>query len=161
MKDKKKIALFLAKFFAIFAVFEFLLQVVDISFFQEGITAFQAGLLGLRFEKISIFLNGSTFLITPSCTGLVSTIILGAIIFSLKKPELKQKTAIFFAGTALLMVANQFRLYFVLLSGKFWGAQTAEIVHVASWFATTVAIIFAWYYFTKKTTKIKDFEGFL
>ncbi len=161
MRDKKKIALFLAKFFAIFAVGEYLLQVADISFFQEGITAFQAKLLGAGFEKISIYLNGSTFLITPSCTGLVSTIILGAIIFSLKKPEFKQKTAIFLAGTALLMIANQFRLYFVLLSGKIFGVQAAELVHVASWFATTIAIIFAWYYFTKKKTGAKDFTGFL
>ena len=133
----------------------------DISFFQESITAFQANLLGADFDGIKIFLNGGVFLITPSCTGFVSASILGAIIFSLKKPKLKQKIGIFLAGAVLLMVANQFRLYFVLLSGKFFWVQTAELVHVASWFATTAAIIFAWYYFTKKTAKIKDFEGFL
>ncbi|MBI2598103.1 MAG: exosortase/archaeosortase family protein [Candidatus Diapherotrites archaeon] len=161
MNSKKKIVVFLIKFFAIFALFHYFLLVVNLSFFEDAIAGFQARLLGLGFEKNSVFAKDGAFLITSSCTGLVSTIILGAIIFSLKKPSRKEKIWIFFGGTALLLIVNQFRLYFVLLIGKIFGVQAAELAHIASWFATTAAIIFAWYYFTKKMTKTKNFEGFL
>lgn len=159
--DKKKIAGFLIKFFLIFGVLHFLLLQIDITFFQKAIASFQAGLLGAESDGISVFVENTVFLIVSSCTGLVSAIILGSIIFSLKKPVLKQKIIIFLIGTILLLLANQVRLFIVLLSGKFFGLKVAEAVHVLSWFATTVAIIFAWYYFTKKLTKEKNFNGFL
>lgn len=161
MQDKKKIFWFCAKFFLIFGIFYYAILLVNISFFENAIAAFQANLLGLNFKENQIFVNNSIFLIVSSCTGVVSTIILGSIIFSLKKPQIKEKAAIFLAGTLLLMIVNQFRLYFVLWSAILFGVQVAELVHIVSWFATTVAIIFAWFYFTKRITKIEDFDGFL
>ena len=161
MKFNRPIIEFLVKFFVIFGVLHALLLVVDLVFFQKAITEFQAGLLGLPFNETSIFIDNVAFLIVVSCTGIVSAIILGAIIFSLKKPPIKEKIIIFLAGTTILLIANQFRIYFVLLVGMFFGVHWAEIAHVLSWFATTIAIIFAWFYFTKKITKIDDFSGFL
>ncbi len=162
MKNNKKgIAFFLVKFFALFTILHILLIVVDLSFFQNAIASFQAELLSVPFAGNAVFIGEGNFLITASCTGLVSSIILAAIIFSLKKPGLKQKVLIFLGGTILLLVVNQVRLLFVLFSAKLFGVFFAEIVHVFSWFATTVAIIFAWYYFTKRLTKIDSFEGFL
>ena len=158
---EKKQAVFLLKFFALFGLAHFLLYAVDISFLQAVLAKTEAGLLGLRSNESLVFISKQAFEITPSCTGLVSGITLGALVFSLKKPEMKKKLPIFLAGAAGLFILNFLRVYFVLLSGIWYGVGVAESVHVASWLAMTAGIIGSWYFLTKKITGIKDFDGFL
>ncbi len=158
---EKKQLVFLAKFFGIFGLFHALLFVIDVSFMQHFVADVTSSMLGLQRNGFDIFIGGDVYAIVPSCTGLVSAIILASIIFSLKKPELKEKVTVFLVGVALLFVVNIFRVYFVLLAGIWFNVQIAELVHVASWFLMSGAIILAWFFFTKKITGIKDFEGFL
>ncbi|MDO8660572.1 MAG: exosortase/archaeosortase family protein, partial [Candidatus Woesearchaeota archaeon] len=87
--------------------------------------------------------------------------ILAGVIFALRKPELKTKFIMFFAGTLVLLVANVFRIYFVLLAGKEFGVPIAELFHTISWLAMSGIILFFWYYATIRLTGIKNFEGFL
>ena len=71
--------------------------------------------------------------------------------------SLKLKAGIAILGIALLFLINILRVYFVLLAGKLYGIQTAELVHTASWLAMTAIIIAIWYYLTKKLSG-KKFE---
>ncbi len=160
MFDKKS-ALFLAKFFLIFGFFHWLLFVIDVSWLQELIAQIESLLTGLPRNGSLIFIGTATYAIVPSCTGLVSAIILGAIIFSLKKPGLKQKIGVFAVGVVALFLVNLVRVYGVLLVGVNFGVKAAELAHVVSWLAMSAAIIFAWFFLTKKMTGIKSFEGFL
>jgi len=159
-KHKKKIA-FLLKFFAIFAFAEILIFYVDFSALENFIAAQSASYFGLPWSGNAIFVPDGTFLITSSCTGLVSMSILAAIIFSLRKPKLEQKFGIFIAGAALLFILNYIRVFLVVGIGKYHGIAAGEIAHVISWFTTAALVLILWYYFTKKVAKVKDFAGFL
>ncbi|MDO8634020.1 MAG: archaeosortase/exosortase family protein [archaeon] len=160
MIDKKSFV-FLSKFFAFFGFFQWLLFVVDTSWLQDFLAGIEALLLGLERNGNILFIGRDAYAIVPSCTGLVSAIVLGAIVFSLKKPGMKQKIGIFSASVAVLFLVNIVRVYFVLLAGQAFGINAADAVHVASWFLMSGAIILAWYYFTKKITGIESFDGFL
>lgn len=157
----KKTALFLVKFFLFFGFFHGLLFVIDLTFLQKWLASFEAGLLGLPHEGILVFVKSQAYAIVPSCTGLVSAIILGAIVFPLKKPEFKQKLGIFFAGAVVLFLVNLARVYFVLVVGIAYGVQAADLFHVFTWFVMSATIVFAWFFFTKKITGLKGFDQFL
>ncbi len=161
MKLEKKEILFLAKFFAIFLILEWAINTIDLSAAQALIASTVAGFMGLKTVGNLIFVSDGAFEIVPSCTGLVSTGILAAIIFSMKKPELGKKIAIFAAGSLLLIALNYFRVMTVVLIGKLYGVQAGEITHIISWFSTAAFVIGLWYYFTKKITGVKNFSGFL
>jgi len=152
---------FLAKFFALFFVLQFLVLVADLGFLQNAISEGISAMAGLENSGKFIRVKDGAFEITPSCTGLVSAAILAAVIFSLKRPELKKKTIMLIAGTAVLLVLNYFRVLFVVIAGREFGIGAAEILHVISWFVMSAGIIIVWYWFTKKLAKIESFDGFL
>lgn len=153
--------IFLAKFFVVFFVFEWLLTFLRAEPLQDFIASSQAAFFGLKTSTNLIFVEDGIFEINSSCTGLVSSIILGAIVFSLKKPELPKKIAIFLSGALLLVFLNYFRVMAVIFVGVHYGMRAAEIVHVISWFSTTAFVIGIWYLFTKRISKVKNFAGFL
>jgi len=157
--DKRVV--FLLKFFAIFSVLHYLLLVVNLRPMQEFIAKSQAMLLNLTYDGTLVRIGSETFEITPSCTGLVSSIILAAIVFSLKKPGLKSKTATLAIGVIFLLAANYVRVYFVLLSAIAFGGRAAEAVHIITWFLTAALVIVVWYYGTKRIAKVKEFNDFL
>lgn len=157
----RKEVIFLVKFFTIFVVFEAIINFVGAGLLQDTITASIADFFSLPSKGNMIAVSEGFFEINPSCTGLVSTIILGAIIFSLRKPELKEKAIIFTAGAILLLVLNYFRVLLVIYFGVNYGMDAAGLVHILSWFSTTVFVIGIWYLFTKKITGVKNFAGFI
>ncbi len=154
-------ALFLAKFFAAFFALEAAVNYFGFPLLQEFIASTQAGMLGLTSAGSLVFAKEGIFDINPSCTGLVSSSILFAIIFSLRKPEMQKKIVIFLSGAALLLILNYFRVLAVLWTAREFGPGAAEIVHIASWFSTTAFVLALWYFFTKKITGAKDFSGFM
>ena len=160
MVSYSKEIIFLAKFFAIFFTAEFLINTFRAPMLENFLSGSVAQILGLQSFGNLIFVTTGAFEITPSCTGLVGASILGAIIFSLKKPQIKQKISVFIAGTLLLFVLNYLRLILVVLAGKYHGLEVAEIVHVVSWFSTAIFVLLIWYEFTKKLTGVKNFSGF-
>ncbi|MBN2127720.1 MAG: archaeosortase/exosortase family protein, partial [Candidatus Diapherotrites archaeon] len=138
MELKKSIE-FAIKFFLIYFVLQFLIYFFDLSFLENAIASFIAGILSLSVSGNAISFNETLFIITPNCTGLVSASVLSAVVFSLKKPELKEKIKIFLIGAVLLFLINLIRIYFVILAGIYFNA--AELMHVISWFAMTAFIL--------------------
>ena len=118
----QKNVLFLCKFFVIFAVLQAIIYVLPVSGLNAWIAGLEAGFFGLEASGISIKAGEIDFVITNSCTGLVSGSILAAIVFSLKKPDLKKKAAMFGIGAALLFLVNLVRIYFVIAGGLAYGA---------------------------------------
>jgi exosortase/archaeosortase family protein len=157
----KKVIMFLAKFFAIFAVLHTLIYLVDLSWLQNSIALFEAGLLQAPVHNSLILINQNVFNISASCTGLISSFILAAVVFSLKKPEIKAKVMLFAAGSALLFLVNLLRVYLVLLSAQLYGLLAATWLHFISWFVMSALIIGIWFYLTASYMKIKSFRGFL
>jgi exosortase/archaeosortase family protein len=157
----EKEAFFLLKFFAIFVFLELLLYIIGFESLQIMIAKSQAKVLNLVSEGNNIFSDSGIFEINPSCTGLVSGIILAAIVFSLKKPDLPKKLVVLVSGALVLFVINYFRVLVVIWSGIEFGMQVAEAVHVVSWFSTTFFVFGIWYYFTKFISGVKNFDDFI
>ena len=154
-------ALFLAKFFIIFGVLQTIIYFAPITPLNAWIAGFEGSLTGLESEGIRISSENANFIITNSCTGLVSGSILAAIVFGLRKPELKLKAGIFLAGAAALFLVNLARIYFVVAAGLAVSAGFAETLHTVSWFVMSGAIIALWYCLTKRHAGIKDFSELL
>jgi len=142
-------------------VLHLLVWSINIKFLEEWLAGTEAGLTGLQGKGNIIFLKEEKIEINPSCTGLISASILAAVIFSLRKPEIKKKIAIFLGGAAILFLLNIVRVYFVLLIGINYGAKTAEFAHEITWLSTAAFIVILWYYFTLRTTKSKEFHELL
>ncbi|MFH1257270.1 MAG: exosortase/archaeosortase family protein [Candidatus Diapherotrites archaeon] len=155
--EKKAMLSFLAKFFIIYGVLQGLILFLDLSFIQTALAGLSAAMVSAQANGVFVRINSGAFEVTASCTGLVSASILAAIIFSLKKPEMKKKFLFFIAGAVALFLVNIARLYLVLSIGKAFGINAAETAHVLSWFAMSAAIIALWYYGTKKLIGIKEF----
>jgi exosortase/archaeosortase family protein len=154
-----KISLFLIKFFAIFFILTTLVELLDLLFFTEWLAFISAMPFKVNVVSNLVFVNGENFLVTNSCTGLVSASILAAIIFSLKKPLIKQKILLFLFGMGILLVLNIPRLMLVL-----WSASVgldAELVHIITWFFMSIFILIIWYFGTKRIAKINDFSELL
>jgi len=161
VKLNKKYLLFLVKFFAIFLFLEFFVFGTNLTFLQEFIAKTQADFFGLKNVKNFIFISDGIFEIVPECTGIVSTSILASIIFSLKKPEMKKKLLIFGLGFMLLFIVNYLRVLSIVWVGIEFGMETAETLHIISWFVSSGIVLALWYYFTKRITGAKNFSGFL
>jgi exosortase/archaeosortase family protein len=91
----------------------------------------------------------------------VAGFILIAIIFALKKPELKDNIAIAVLGSAALLLINLLRVYLVLLAAISFGVQWAEAMHFFSWFVMAALVIGIWYYSVTRVYKKKNLDGFL
>lgn len=157
MLEKKSIAFF-AKFFGIFFIGQTAIGFFPLAFIQESIASLQSKLLSVPAAGNIVFANGANFVINEYCIGTLSSIMLLAIIFSLKKPDTKTKLLMWAAGTIVLFIANIFRVYFVLLSAIWFNPKVAEAVHVASWLFVSALIIFVWYTLTKKMVGTKRFH---
>jgi len=157
---QKKIS-FLLKFFTIFVFGEIVIPFLPLRGIEDGITGIEANALNLQATGNTVLVGESNFLINAYCIGTVSSLILLAIIFSLKRPELKTKIGLWAIGTAILFTVNLGRVYTVLWSGVRFGAQTAEAVHIISWFVVSGIIIGLWYYLTKRIAKIEKFNELL
>jgi exosortase/archaeosortase family protein len=165
-KNNIKIGLFLLKFFVIFTILSTIINLLDLTMLNSWLAYISAttstNLLvgpGLFVLDNVIFLNGNKFIVTNSCTGLVSASILASVIFSLKKPEIKKKIVLLLVGTIILLFFNIPRLMLVLLSAK--AGFDAELIHIFTWYIMSGLILLIWYYGTKRFTNIDDFSELL
>lgn len=165
LDENSRIILFLFKFFLLLAVLYFVLLMVDFSWLENLIAQWVGNILPVTIQQNQIIISSDPsvgrFLINSSCTGLQSIFVLLAVIFSLGKPKLKEKIKLFALGSIALFAINWVRLVAVIGSGLMWGISTAEIIHIASWFAMTFAILGIWFVSVKKTTRIKRFNELL
>jgi len=156
-----KAAVFLTKFFAIYAVLQLLILFAPLGPLKEFIASVEAGLLGAEAYGSLVILGGHRFEIVANCTGLMGISVLAAIIFSLRQPETRKKLALVGAGTLVLFPLNIVRVYFVLLAATAFGAEIAEALHVVSWFGVSAAILLLWYYLTKRVSGKDSFAKML
>jgi len=148
---RKNELLFLLKFFAVFLALQYLLVAFEPFFLESSLASFEAGLLGLKSEGNIIYISGNPFVVSPNCSGLLSAAVFAAIVFSLRKPGIKGKIVTAAIGAVSLFILNIGRLYVVLASGKAYGVQFAETVHMLSWFFVFGAVIAIWYVLAKKS----------
>lgn len=153
--------IFLIKFSIIFIILTTLIELIDLSFAQNFVAQLTANFSRLNFSGINIFVKEDVFAITKLCTGFLSIAILASIIFSLSKPQIGKKIKIFLVGAVALFLLNIVRVILVLEIGKSFGASAAQLFHIISWFSTAALIIIAWYFFTKRITKIENFSELL
>jgi exosortase/archaeosortase family protein len=154
----KKIFFFIIKFFGIFIVLNLLIELSDLSFLTSFIANVSASFLGMQYLN-NIIIGKTFFIITNSCTGLVSTSILASIIFALTKPELKKKIVLFLVGAIVLLIVNIPRIILVLYVSKL-GFDTG-LVHELTWFLMSAIVLIIWYYGTKRIEKINQFNELL
>lgn len=154
-----KLGFFLAKFFLIFVILTAIVEILDLSVLTEWLAIVSAIPLGMVVAGSLVFVDGQIFAVTNSCTGLISASILAAVIFSLRKPELKEKVLIFIAGLTILLIVNIPRLMLVLWSASV--GMDANLVHVFTWYVMSALILLIWYYGTKRIAKINDFSELL
>ncbi|VVB74177.1 Uncharacterised protein [uncultured archaeon] len=152
----KKIIWFCAKFFVIYFVLQFLIELADLSSLNNFIAYASASLIGIGYLGNTVFVAGEVFTVTNLCTGLVSASVLAAIVFSLRRPKLGQKAILFTSGLVLLMLINIPRVSLVLYSAML--GFDAELVHTFTWFIMSAAVLLIWYYGTKRIAKVKDFS---
>jgi exosortase/archaeosortase family protein len=152
----KRILFFLAIFFLIYFILGEIINLLDLSILTNAIASFSASFLGGAVSGSTVTINGAKFVVSNMCTGLVSASILAAVVFSLRKPELKKRVALFAAGTALLMLINIPRVILVLAAAKM--GFDAEMVHMLTWFLMSAAILLIWYYGTKIWAGVSDFS---
>jgi exosortase/archaeosortase family protein len=155
-KRDKPIFVFLAKFFAIFAVLEILINIVNLSVLTNLITLIVANFFDLPFTHDTIFVNCTEFMVTNSCTGLVSLAILIAITLPLKGMNLKKRLGIIIAGAVLLLSVNIPRIGLVIYAAML--GYDAEFVHELTWFFMSAVILLVWYYGIKFIEKKKEFS---
>ncbi|MFA6268381.1 MAG: hypothetical protein WCW13_06670 [archaeon] len=154
--DTKKIVFFLIKFTIIFLVLTIIIENADLSFLTQFIASLVAPVLGLTNTANIIGVGGLNFLITNSCTGLVSASILASVIFALKKPSLLKKAGLFTAGLVLLLIINIPRIMLVLFAAQI--GFDSELVHEITWFLMSALILIIWYYGTKRILKKEEFS---
>jgi exosortase/archaeosortase family protein len=154
-----KILFFVIKFFLIFFILEAIINALDLSPLNNFLTQTACGFFKLSCVENIVVLKEQIFLITNSCTGLVSASILAAVIFSLKKPSIGKKFILLLAGTIVLLLANIPRILLVIYSAL--NGFDAELMHTITWFVMSAIILLIWYYGTKKITKIKEFGELL
>lgn len=156
-EKKRKMALFVTKFFLIYSVLYALILLTNTFYIEEGLAKALHYFTGKgMLEGNTIMFDGEGFQINESCTGLVSASILAALVFSLPKPEAWKKTLIVLCGALIMLAVNFFRVTGVITLGYYYGAETAEILHIASWFLTSGILLIVWYYLNKKISKVKE-----
>ncbi|MCX6804273.1 MAG: exosortase/archaeosortase family protein [Candidatus Diapherotrites archaeon] len=150
------ILFFIIKFLIIFAIATIIVTSVDLSFINKAITSLSAGLVGLTYEGAALSIGNSAFLVTNSCTGLISAGILAGLIFASRNPKFKKKLALFIFGAVILVLVNIPRIALVLLAAK--SGYNAELVHELTWFLMSAVVLVIWYYGIKHFGKINDFK---
>ena len=156
LNNNKSIIIFLTKFFSIFIVLEILINIINLTFLTNTITFLVANFFNLPYTNSTIFINTYSFIITNSCTGLVSLAILCAITLPLKRMELKKRALILVIGALFLLTLNIPRIGLVIYAGLI--GFDAELVHEFTWFLMSAIILLIWYYGIKLIQKEKDFS---
>ncbi|MBN1940701.1 MAG: exosortase/archaeosortase family protein [Candidatus Diapherotrites archaeon] len=149
--------IFIIKFFAVFLILQFLILTLPIEPLKNFIASTEAGALGMQSAGSTIFFDSHKFEVTENCTGLLSGAILAAVIFSLRKPDLRKKFSFALIGALGLFLLNFPRIYAVLWAAKAFNPESAELLHEITWITTALFVIIIWYFGTKKILGIKNF----
>lgn len=156
IKDNKSILIFLAKFFGLFLIFELLINLADLSILTNLLAMIVGTFFNLPYLGNTIFVDSTQYIVSNSCTGLVSLAILIAITLPLKEMALKKRLGIILIGAFLLLTLNIPRIGLVIYSSLL--GFNAEMVHELTWFFMSAVILVIWYYGIKFIEKKKEFS---
>ena len=140
----KESVLFLLKFFITFFVLHTIILNLNLDFFNSFLAFISASYLGLDFISNIILVNNMSFVITNSCTGLVSSAILVAINFASKRPFEFKKIKVVVFGVLVLLIINVPRIMFILISAKI--GLDPNFIHSLTWFLMSGLVLILWYY---------------
>lgn len=132
---------FLLVFFGVFGLGYALLLVFPPIGLENALAGFTAKSLGLQVEGNRIFVEEDVFVVGESCTGLLSGLMLAGIVFGAGTGSVQKKIAVVLLGAAVLFVLNAMRLLGVVATGQAFGFEAAHLVHIASWFCVSIAVI--------------------
>ncbi|MFH1752427.1 MAG: exosortase/archaeosortase family protein [archaeon] len=147
----KKDYSFALKFLVIFAVLYLIVFLADTKGIENNLAELEGQLTGVNVQGNQLNVNGNNLEINYSCTGLFSTILIIALVFSLRKPEIDKKLYIIVVSVIVLMLFNVLRVFMVIETAKN-DFSLASNVHVIGWFISTLLVLGLWYYLTKKFT---------
>lgn len=158
-KENKKITFFLIKFFIIFTILFFLIEILPLSFYNNFLAQITASPLGLNYLQNKIFFENTTFIVTNLCSGLISITIFAGLIFGFKNPVLINKIIIFLLISLILLIVNIFRIFFILIMSI--NGFDPEFIHEVTWYLMSLLILILWYFSIKKLTIYKKFNELL
>ena len=153
---EKQVLFFVVKFFLIFFVLTYLIELVNLNFFTTALASLSAAMVGALSLGSAVITSHGVYVISNACTGFTSASILAAVVFSLRKPRFSQKVWVFVAGTIVLLLLNIPRLALVLFAAQ--NGWDADLVHTITWFLMSAAVLLLWYFGTKRIAKVKDFS---
>lgn len=148
-KDYKKFVPFLIKFSIISATGTIILPLLNLSLFTNSIVDIVAAISNVTAFGDILYVKNQPLVVTNMCIGLESTIILAAVIFSLKKPEFNKKVYNLAIAGMFLLAINLVRIITVVEIAKI-DFSLVDFVHMVSWLFTTAVIFAAWYVLSKK-----------
>ncbi len=137
-------------FFLVYAVSTVILWFGNWSWLENILASIVGNALHFPVLENQIAVGNDFFAITESCTGLASLSVWLAVVLPLKQPKGKTKLIWMVAGGIGLLIANVLRLLVVLQSAQWFGAEFAQWVHLASWFAMSALIILFWFFALKR-----------
>ncbi|MGI6589277.1 MAG: hypothetical protein ACOX1V_01275 [Candidatus Iainarchaeum sp.] len=158
-EKNKPIIIFLIKFFITFAILELIIITIDLSLLTNLIASIISDFLKISYSNNILFTDSTNFIVTNSCTGLVSAAILASITLPLKRVSLKKRIFITLGGGLLILIANIPRVGLVVAS-SFLGLNT-NLVHELTWFLMSGLVVIIWYYGLKFIQKENDFSKFI
>lgn len=150
-----KLLFFTIKFLVIFAVLNVLIWFADLSQLNLFLAKESGQLVGAQVKETSLTFGAGNFVVTNSCTGLVSISILASIIFAFQRPKLKKRLALFIIGAGVLFLINIPRIALVVYSSSL--GLDAEAVHELTWFLMSAIILIVWFFGMRTIAKEKDF----
>ncbi|HII39105.1 TPA: archaeosortase/exosortase family protein [Candidatus Micrarchaeota archaeon] len=139
---------FLARFIPLFFLPFALIHLIDLTAVAQAVaTAEQTLLNSLGYQTALqgtlLSVDGTAFKIAADCTGLVSIIMLSALLWSTPlKEEKRLRTLAIFAP--FLLAFNILRLLLTLTTGTVFGPIALEIIHALLWFVDAGVVLFIW-----------------
>ncbi len=132
---------FLGIFFGVVAAGYALVLFAPLGFLEEWEAQTVGAWLGLPVSGNTIAVPDGVFLINAGCTGVLSILLLAAILAGLREPDWKTRALIWASGSAILFLTNLLRVALVVEAGRRVGMEIAGTLHVASWFLVSALVI--------------------
>ena len=158
--ERKSLA-FMVKFFVLYSVLQGLLVAAPLNRLQNALAGFVGNVLNVPHAGPFLFLQGSVFEITNSCTGLVSGVILASVVFAFRRPAWKAKAKLFLAGFFVLFPLNVVRVLGIVWVAREINPAWAGGLHVATWFLVSAFILVLWYYLSTRFAGVKGLDELL
>ncbi|MEM5872102.1 MAG: archaeosortase/exosortase family protein [Candidatus Aenigmatarchaeota archaeon] len=112
-------------------------------------------------EDFLIKVDDITFIISEDCTGWKSMLFMFALIFAVPKVKLKKRLMGLLFCVPVIYLGNLARIFLVIFVWKFYGFETAMMIHNYFWQAglilLTLSLWLLWLYWVGKIKRLRMF----